>query len=198
MQKRIRFSFFLLHLWKRKTKKEFVFRFSFANLKSKKEFVFRFSFASLKTKNKKGIRYPIFVLKFENEKGKNGIYGPMEPSEIWKCKSCYSSRELNYNIQLTPYCCVRACVRARACVCVHVCIWAAVPCRAVPCRAVPCRAVPTLKWRVADVLTLSTSLRKIIELQPSDLSLPPSVHVDHQCTGDIRELKLPWLEAIPL
>ena len=80
MQKWIRFSFFLLHLWKRKTKNEKRIHFSFFVRKFENEKGIRFSFASLKTKNEKGIRYPIFVRKFENEKGKNGIY--TDPSGV--------------------------------------------------------------------------------------------------------------------
>ena len=55
-EKRIRFLFFLLHFWKRKTKTEFVFCFSFPNLK---------------TKNEKGISFSFFVRPFENEKRKD-------------------------------------------------------------------------------------------------------------------------------
>ena len=62
-EKRIRFSYFTFENEKRKTKKELVFRFSFANLK---------------TKNEKPKLYPFFVRKFEKEKGKNGIYTDLE------------------------------------------------------------------------------------------------------------------------
>ena len=54
-EKRIHFSFFLLHFWKRKRNSFFVFRSQIWKGKTKKEFVIRFSFANLKTKKEKTV-----------------------------------------------------------------------------------------------------------------------------------------------
>ena len=74
---------------KRKTKNEFVFRFSyftFENEKRKTNSFFVFLTSLLKTKNEKGIRFSFFVRKFENEKRKNGIYTDLYASQFFWTK----------------------------------------------------------------------------------------------------------------